>query len=206
MLPHRPARFLSVLAVVAACTVRADPGSREPVLRSGDIVFQTSRSSQSVAIQRATGSPFSHVGLVEVGPDGAFVLEAVQPVSRTPWRSWRTRGVAGKVTVMRLPNLTAKQAGDVVSVARSFLGRPYDPAFGWDDETVYCSELVVKAFERGAGVKLGRPQRLDSLQLDGLGAALRGRFGSRVPGERMLITPASIAADPTLTKIFPTGS
>lgn len=37
-------------------------GSYEP--RNGDIVFQTSRSAQSVAIQKATRSPWSHLGIV----------------------------------------------------------------------------------------------------------------------------------------------
>ena len=37
---------------VAACSAK----DSLPALRDGDLIFQTSRSSQSVAIQRATGS------------------------------------------------------------------------------------------------------------------------------------------------------
>jgi hypothetical protein len=32
-------------------------------VQDGDIIFHTSRSSQSLAIQRATHSPYSHMGL-----------------------------------------------------------------------------------------------------------------------------------------------
>jgi hypothetical protein len=43
-----------VFAVVAACSGGIDV----PAVQDGDIIFQTSMSSQSVAIQRATGPQF----------------------------------------------------------------------------------------------------------------------------------------------------
>jgi hypothetical protein len=33
-------------------------------LRDGDIIFHTSRSAQSIAIQRATHSKYSHMGII----------------------------------------------------------------------------------------------------------------------------------------------
>ena len=48
--------------------------------RDGDIVFHTSRSSQSLAIQLATKSPYSHMGIVYLRDGKPFVFEAVQPV------------------------------------------------------------------------------------------------------------------------------
>jgi hypothetical protein len=44
--------------------------------RDGDIVFQTSRSSQSLAIQAATHSPYSHMGMVLMRGDKPFVLRS----------------------------------------------------------------------------------------------------------------------------------
>ena len=35
-----------------------------PTFQNGDIIFQTSNSSQSKAIQLATHSPYSHVGII----------------------------------------------------------------------------------------------------------------------------------------------
>ncbi len=52
----RLALILSVLWV--SRVVAAEP------LRDGDIIFHASRSSQSLAIQRATHSPYSHMGLI----------------------------------------------------------------------------------------------------------------------------------------------
>lgn len=182
-----------LLLLLTAPIARAE----EPDLRTGDVVFQTSRSRQSIPIQRATNSPWSHVGVVERTAKGIFVIEAIQPVSRTPWEKWRKRGEGGRVRAMRAPALDAAKAGKVVAAAKRYLGRPYDRFFRWDDGTLYCSELVVKAFAKGAGLELGKRQSLGELAIEGLEATLRQRFGA-VPRDLVLITPASIAADEDL--------
>lgn len=53
------AMIIVALAIAGPSIARADAA-----LRDGDIIFHTSRSAQSDAIQRATKSPYSHVGLV----------------------------------------------------------------------------------------------------------------------------------------------
>ena len=53
-------------------------------LQDGDIVFSSSSQGQGKAIMEATGSPYTHCGIVQI-KDGQFlVLEAVQPVRVTP--------------------------------------------------------------------------------------------------------------------------
>ncbi len=54
---------LAIVATLCACS-RERERETASGLHEGDIVFQTSRSSQSRAIQLAIGSRFSHVGLV----------------------------------------------------------------------------------------------------------------------------------------------
>ncbi|HUL58453.1 MAG TPA: YiiX/YebB-like N1pC/P60 family cysteine hydrolase [Anaeromyxobacteraceae bacterium] len=167
--------------------------------RSGDLVFGDTRSTQSTAIQLATGSPWSHVGLVEVAPDGAYVIEAIGKVSRTPWAAFRRRA-GGRVLVLRPRGIPDAARTRAVAEAKALLGRPYDPCFGWGDDRIYCSELVVKAYERGAGVSLGKRERLGDLHLAGLEAAIRARWG-RVPRDLVLVTPASLAADGRLDTV-----
>lgn len=191
---------MSAPIVLLLMALAAGPGATAPELRTGDVVFQTSRSRQSAAIQRATGSPWSHVGIVERTPEGLFVLEAIQPVSRTPWERWRRRGEGGRVRVMRARGLDPAAAAKVVAEAKRFLGRPYDPWFRWDEGRIYCSELVTKAFERGAGVALGRRQRVGELAIEGLEAELRRRYGG-IPGDLVLVSPASIAEDGDLALV-----
>ncbi len=74
-------RFLAGLMAVVA-TLGAVPISL--AVSDGDIVFQTSRSSQSEAIQRATGSAYSHMGLILFRKGRPCVLEAVATVRYTP--------------------------------------------------------------------------------------------------------------------------
>ncbi|MES2934380.1 MAG: hypothetical protein V4805_12935, partial [Pseudomonadota bacterium] len=45
-------------------------------LKDGDLIFQKSRSSQSLAVQRATGSPYSHMGIVFMRAGKPMVFEA----------------------------------------------------------------------------------------------------------------------------------
>src|SRR4051794_22201057 len=73
-----------------------------PRVQDGDIVFQTSRSAQSLAVQRATGARFSHMGLVLYKGGKPFVFEAVAPVKFTPLEQWIARGQGGHYVVKRL--------------------------------------------------------------------------------------------------------
>jgi hypothetical protein len=75
-----------------------------PAVQPGDIVFQTSQSSQSMAIQLATRSPYSHMGLVLFRDGQHYVFEASQTVRFTPLDEWVARGDGGKCVVKRLKN------------------------------------------------------------------------------------------------------
>lgn len=171
----------------------------EVPVKTGDIVLQTSTSSRSALIRRVSSSPYSHVGLIEVASDGVFVIEAVQPVSRTPWKTWRARGVGGKVTVLRAKELDDETLTKVVTTAKTWLGKPYDARYQWDDDKLYCSELVTKAFEQGAGVTIGTQQQVKSLELSAADLALGPKLG--INPEQTLVTPQSVAVDSHLALV-----
>ena len=71
--------FIIVFTFVASCL-----SNENSVFKSGDIIFHTSQSEQSKALQIATKSEFSHMGIIFKEADVFFVYEAVQPVKRTP--------------------------------------------------------------------------------------------------------------------------
>ncbi len=199
MTRNRRAVWLVVLTLAVSCRTRA----AEPRLAAGDLVFETSSSPQSAAIQWATASPWSHVGIVEVSRGGTFVIEALGKVSRTPWKAWRRRAAhGGDLLVLRPRGLDAAQRWAAVAEAKTFLGRPYDARFGWGDDRIYCSELVVKAYERGAGISLGRRERLRDLRLAGIERAAARRWGGPIPEDLVLVTPASIATDARLARVY----
>jgi hypothetical protein len=80
---------IHALVLLGVLGLGVDEGPQHEIaLRTGDVVFQTSRSAQSRAIQEATASLWSHVGIIEVTTKGTWVIEAVGPVKRTPWRTW----------------------------------------------------------------------------------------------------------------------
>jgi hypothetical protein len=208
-----------LLALLAASISAAAPVPTEidpATLRSGDLVFHTSRTQQARAIVLATASPYAHVGLVERRGAEVHVLEAVQPVQRTPFAQWRRRGLGEHITVMRHEGLDDAARAAVVAAARSYLGRPYDLYFTPDDDRIYCSELIERAYA-SIGVRLGEPTPAAELGLHTppVQALLRQRW-RRHPScagapslaacmptlaRLEIVTPASLRRDPQLHMI-----
>lgn len=148
-----------ILIIVLYCAT-SQASDVTPAFRDGDIIFHTSRSSQSLAVQRATKSPYSHMGIILHRGGKPFVFEAASTVEFTPLAKWMARGLDGHYVVKRLADsstrLTAPAIGRLREQAQSIRGKPYDPAFEWSDDRFYCSELVWKLYERALGVELGK--------------------------------------------------
>lgn len=51
-------------------------------IKNGDLIFQTSLSGQSKAIQIATKSKYSHCGIIYIDNGRFYVFEAIQPVKK----------------------------------------------------------------------------------------------------------------------------
>jgi hypothetical protein len=81
-------RKLVAFAVLGLLYLLGCGDSAAEQLRDGDIIFQTSRSDQSVAIQKATHSPCSHMGIVFLRNGSPYVYEAIDTVQYTPLRKW----------------------------------------------------------------------------------------------------------------------
>ena len=182
-----------VLALLlAGCLAHASPD-----VRDGDIVFQTSRSGQSAAIQKATHSPYSHMGLILYRGAKPYVLEAIGPVKYTPLAQWVARGVGGKCVVKRLSDaraITPQGVEKLRQAAKSLEGKPYDPTFDWSDDRIYCSELVWKIYDRALGIEIGQLQPLRTLDLSDpiVRAKLNERYGGNPPLNEPVITPAAL--------------
>jgi hypothetical protein len=138
-----------------------------PPLANGDLVFQTDRSKQMLAILFATGSLYTHVGLIEIDPSGQpFVLEAAGKVRRIAFQDWLRRGYGRRVTIKRLPGLTTATGALIVAKAETYIGTPYDIFFRFGTDQLYCSELVYDAYLQAGHVDLGRVQRVSDLNMD----------------------------------------
>lgn len=183
------------------------PADPPYLARSGDIVFQTSRSAQSDAIQRATRSRYSHVGIVVVRDGEPMVFEAVEPVRLTPLAEWIARGRGGHFVAKRLRHadrvLDASALRRMQEVGTPFLGRHYDLRFEWSDERLYCSELVWKIYHRALGLDLGRTRPMSSFDLSDplVREAFGRRFAGSVPADEPVISPAEIFASGLLETV-----
>ena len=167
-------------------------------LKDGDLIFQTSRSSQSKAIQLATNSQYSHCGIVFKEGNSFYVFEAVQPVKRTPLAEWIARGEKGEFVVKRLKNAEQTLTPDVIQkmkeIGKGFYGKNYDSAFEWSDEKIYCSELIWKIYKRATGIEIGNLEKLGDFDLSSkvVKQKIKERYGEKIPLEELVISPASL--------------
>ena len=168
---------------------------QEGTLENGDLIFHTSRSAQSKAIQKATRSKYSHMGIVYKEGNDVFVYEAVQPVKLTPLAAWIKRGLGGHYVVKRLKNsdaiLDEQGIEKMKSVGERHLGKDYDLRFEWSDDKMYCSELVWKMYKEAFGIEIGGLEKIGDFDLsDGaVQKKVKERYGAKVPKDEWVISP-----------------
>jgi hypothetical protein len=187
--------FIRILFIISF--LNPDPGIKDRI-REGDIVFQWGDQPFSRAIRMATGSEFSHVGLVLKRNGALYVLEAVYPVKYTSLDEWIRQGAGGKVYVKRLREaekfLTEQNLLRLKEEGERHLGKEYDIKFGSSDERMYCSELVWKIYDRALGVRLGEWKKLKEYRLDD--TLVRQQLflihGENPPYEELMISPGNI--------------
>ena len=167
-------------------------------LRDGDIIFQISQSSQCIAIQRATGSKYSHCGIIYIENGNHYVYEAVQPVKLTQLNKWIARGKNKHYVVKRLKNadkvLTPSVLHKMKTEGEKFYNKDYDLTFEWSDDKIYCSELVWKIYKRGANIEIGNLQKLKEFDLtdDLVRQKLKERYGKNIPMDETVISPIAV--------------
>ncbi|SNC67077.1 Permuted papain-like amidase enzyme, YaeF/YiiX, C92 family [Hymenobacter gelipurpurascens] len=179
-------------------TAQASVARIAPKLHNGDLIFQTSQSAQSKAIQLATHSPYSHCGILFQKNGEWRVFEAVQPVSETSLTAWAARGKDGKVVVKRLRDaktvLTPATLQRLKAAGEQYRGKNYDLYFGWSDDRIYCSELLWKMYQQATGREIGKLQTLREFDLGhpAVRAKLQERYGKRIPLNEKVISPVQM--------------
>ena len=168
------------------------------LIQNGDIIFQTSLSSQSQAIQLATHSKYSHCGIIYEEKGRFYVFEAIQPVKTTPLDTWIARGKNGHYVIKRLHNaddiLTTNTLQKMKAEGQKFKGKNYDLTFEWSDDRIYCSELVWKIYQRATGIEIGELETLSDFDLSHaiVREKIKERFGEKIPKNETVISPAAL--------------
>lgn len=121
--------------------------------QNGDIIFQSSQSSQSTAIKIGTLSKYSHCGIIVIKDHKPYVLEAHKGVELTPLNKWIDRGLLGHhYKIMRLKDFKRLKINYT-------LGIPYDLDFRFQNGKYYCSELVWDIYKNN-DIYLCNPKQL----------------------------------------------
>ena len=192
-----------LLVIVASSFVFHSCTSQD--FKNGDIIFHTSKSSQSKMIQLITESKLTHCGIIFYRNGKPYVFEAVQPVKKTPLEEWINRGVGKKYIVSRVKDpLTKSELNTMFNYAVSLLGKDYDSQFQWSDEKMYCSELVYKVMVAGDRfVGYGKKISDYNLKNDIVKKAIKNRYkGNSINLNEMVITPVDIYKNPNVKTIY----
>jgi len=193
--------FFLILIIFFGCSNgQSEDKTKEfgTIVQNGDIIFQTSKSSQSKAIQLATNSKYSHMGIIYEINGQLFVYEAVQPVKLTLLNDWINRGKNGHYVIKRLKNsdkiLTQEILTKMKQVGEKFKGKNYDLYFEWSDDKIYCSELVWKIYKEGANIEIGKLEELSDFDLthNVVRQKMKERYGDNVPMGEKVISPAEM--------------
>lgn len=184
----------------------------EPQLKDGDIIFQTYPSSQTLAIQIATGSKYTHCGVIFMSDKGEpEVWEASGPVQVTPMNEFVSRDPDRQYVIKRIVGydtlLVDSTLDSMRRVGQSMMGKPYDWIFNWSDDKLYCSEYVWKLYDRTLGIELCDLHKLKEYHLDNplIQQKLRERYGDDVPLDEPVVAPGDLFDSNLLQTVFESG-
>jgi len=188
--------------------------SRAPVLyyylryspQEGDVVFQSLPHDGDIvdAIEGITRSPYSHCGVVLRNDKNQWVvIESIMNVHETPLFLWMLRGRGGAFAAYRLDSKYSSLIPEFKKDLLSYLGHQYDYNYDMTNgQTVYCSDLVYLAFEKASGEKMGTLEKLGDLDWKPYEHFIEYDQAGKLPLDRVMITPASLARAPQLHEVY----
>jgi len=174
--------------------------------QEGDIIFQSLPKGDLVnIIEGVTHSPFSHCGVVIKENGKWMVNEAIGTVHSTPLWMWISRGRKFAVEVFRVKKQYSKFIPDFIKDLDKYQGKPYDINYDMDDNYIYCSELVYKAFKDSSNIGLGKLYTLGELDWKPYKENIEFIEGGAVPTNRIMITPKHLSEAKELEKVYSFG-
>ena len=143
--------ILLVILLCSACRRGGDLSS----LREGDILFIETTSFQSKFIKMGMLSIWSHCGIAVNTPEGVQIMEADTTVRILPVERFIAKSVGGKYIIKR----PEQQLTQPINKEK-WLGKWYDLKFSFDNNEVYCSELVWLIYKE-QGIELCPPVKIN---------------------------------------------
>lgn len=186
-----------LFVIVAIFNLLLSCKAQGPAVKDGDIIFIQNPSGQGRAIQLATKSKYTHVGVIFYENGKPMVYHAVQPVSVNTLQEFKNMSMDGKYEIKRLKDstvLTKETISAMLKDAKSKVGVDYDIYFAWDDKEMYCSEYVWKLFNKHANVEVGELRPLKDFDLSSpiVKETMKKRYGNTIPYSEKMISPGDM--------------
>lgn len=66
--------------------------------------------------------------------------------------------------------------------------------FEWNDDKIYCSELIWKVYQRATGIEIGKLEKLSDFDLtsETVKTKMKERYSNKIPMDEIVISPAAI--------------
>lgn len=185
---------------------------------NAQIIFLDDGRPISKALRSATGSPYSHVGMVRMTGGGPVVLDT----SPTLWEhfveEFLSKSIDGRYAVYQLNSLSDPDGFTPPRVANNFLSTPDDPHLRAGETELSGAELVRLGFVE-LGVELGETTTFNRLAAysDEVRTWFRSVWQEHpdckklfadeeacwdIVRHQQILTPGSLADDPRLTCIW----
>jgi hypothetical protein len=190
--------FISTLAlVISICLAFTSIRKSKTDFKNGDLIFIINPSGQGKAIQLATHSKYTHIGVIFIENGETFVYHAVEPVSKSSLKDFVAMSADKTYEIKRLRDqslLTAAVISNLQKFAKSHLGKHYDLGFSWDDEKLYCSEYIWKLYKQVLNIEIGDLKQLKSFDLThpAVKDKLHERYGNNIPLNENMISPGEL--------------
>jgi hypothetical protein len=197
-------KIFKYLTIITLLTINC----KKYELQNGDIIFQSSTSNQSKAVELATRSPYSHMGIIYIKDNKPYVYEASNVVKLTEFKTWVKRGKKSKYEIKRLKNakglLNNKHMEKLYEAGMKYRGKLYDLYFEWSDDRIYCSELVWKIYKDALGIEIGTLTCLKDFDLTSneVRKKLAERYGNSIPENELVISPDNMYTSDLLRLIY----
>ena len=137
--------------------------------KEGDIVFIWSKSRQSPFISYATGSLYTHCGVVVENNNELYVLEASNQLKLTPYKQFLENARLNYYERIRIID------NDIKIDYEKYLNKKYDLQFDFNNDKIYCSELVYLIYKDQFNIELCEPKQIKEYNIFGLGSLLKKR-------------------------------
>lgn len=178
-------------------------------LQHGDLIFVgAEKENLSGAINRVTQTSeaisFDHMGIIEIHQDSLFIIHAsTQKGSvREPLDSlvFRKNLTPEKFAIYRLSKDHQYSINQAIKESKSLLGKPYNWSYVLNDSTLYCSDLVERAF-RSADIFQLEPMTFinpETGKTDSFWVDFYAKQGMDVPEGKLGCNPNGLAASEKL--------